>query len=86
MTDDTNAINNAVAFPGTVGILPAGNSTRCGGGTPKTSTNSGGQNCGSSTIQPAIVYFPSGTYKVSRPIVLWYMTQMIGEQTWCPDD
>ncbi|KAI6165441.1 glycoside hydrolase family 55 protein [Pisolithus thermaeus] len=41
---------------------------RCGGGT-----------CGSSTITPAIVYFPPGTYLVSAPIDTYYYTQMIGD-------
>lgn len=41
---------------------------RCGGGT-----------CGSSTITPAIVYFPPGTYLVSAPINTYYYTQMIGD-------
>jgi glucan 1,3-beta-glucosidase len=38
-----------------------------------------GEGCGSSTIVPAVVYFPSGTYKISTPIVSWYYTQMIGD-------
>lgn len=29
-----------------------------------------GQNCGSSTVYPALVYFPSGTYLVSSPIIM----------------
>ena len=73
IADDTTAINNAVAFPGTLGIQPHGNSTRCGGG-----VYPAGQDCGSSTLQPAIVYFPPGTYRITRSIVLWYMTQAIG--------
>ena len=40
---------------------------RCGGG------------CDSSTTTPAIVYFPSGTYVISKPIVMPYYTQMIGD-------
>ncbi|KAL9014637.1 MAG: hypothetical protein Q9173_000714 [Seirophora scorigena] len=34
--------------------------------------------CQSSTTSPAIVYFPSGTYRVSSPIVDYYYTQIIG--------
>lgn len=34
--------------------------------------------CDSSTITPAIVYFPEGTYKVSKPIVMLYYTQLVG--------
>lgn len=37
-----------------------------------------GNNCGASTVKPAIVYFPSGTYLVSTPITAYYNTQMIG--------
>ncbi|KAF9443873.1 glycoside hydrolase family 55 protein [Macrolepiota fuliginosa MF-IS2] len=46
--------------------IQAGN--RCGGG-----------NCGSSTITPAVVFFPKGTYLVSAPIVAYYYTQLIGD-------
>ncbi|CAL1705010.1 unnamed protein product [Somion occarium] len=42
---------------------------RCGGGSA----------CQSSTITPAILYFPKGTYKVSTPIETYYYTQMIGD-------
>ena len=34
--------------------------------------------CGSSTTTPAIVYFPTGNYSVSSPIIPYYMTQLIG--------
>ncbi|KFZ19602.1 hypothetical protein V502_03566 [Pseudogymnoascus sp. VKM F-4520 (FW-2644)] len=37
-----------------------------------------GQACGSSTILPAVVYFPSGTYLVSGSITQYYNTQLIG--------
>ncbi|KAI9277912.1 exo-beta-1,3-glucanase [Umbelopsis sp. AD052] len=38
-----------------------------------------GSTCGgSSTTAPALVYFPSGTYLVSSPIVMYYYTQMVG--------
>lgn len=46
VTDDTEAINRAVA-----------DGNRCGEG------------CDSSTTTPAIVYFPAGTYAVSKPII-----------------
>ncbi|KAF9472908.1 glucan 1,3-beta-glucosidase [Pholiota conissans] len=36
-------------------------------------------NCSSSTISPAIVYFPQGKYLVSAPIVPYYYTQLIGD-------
>jgi hypothetical protein len=74
IADDTAAINNAVSFPGVLGKQPIGNSTRCGYG-----SFPAGQLCGSSTIVPALVYFPPGTYKISNSIVLFYMTQAIGE-------
>ncbi|EME85443.1 glycoside hydrolase family 55 protein [Pseudocercospora fijiensis CIRAD86] len=38
-----------------------------------------GDGCNSSTIQPAIVYFPPGTYRVSKPIIMFYYTQLIGD-------
>ncbi|KXT17316.1 hypothetical protein AC579_544 [Pseudocercospora musae] len=38
-----------------------------------------GDGCNSSTIQPAIVYFPPGTYKVSTPVIMFYYTQLIGD-------
>ncbi|KAF5391727.1 hypothetical protein D9757_001809 [Collybiopsis confluens] len=57
VTDDTAAINNAIA---------SGN--RCGGGS-----------CPSSTVTPAVVYFPQGTYVVSTPIIAYYYTQLIGD-------
>ena len=38
-----------------------------------------GQGCDSSTTQPAIVYFPPGTYSISKPMVMPYYTQVIGD-------
>lgn len=38
-----------------------------------------GDQCGSSTIYPATVYFPPGTYLVSTPIIQYYNTEMIGD-------
>lgn len=38
-----------------------------------------GLGCDSSTVTPAIIYFPPGTYKVSAPIVQLYYTQFIGD-------
>ena len=38
-----------------------------------------GEGCGSSTLTPAVVYFPPGTYKIRKPIVTWYYSQMIGD-------
>ncbi|PCH36899.1 glycoside hydrolase family 55 protein [Wolfiporia cocos MD-104 SS10] len=44
----------------------------------------GGGNCESSTLTPAIVYFPRGTYKVSSPIIAYYYTQIIGDARQLP--
>jgi glucan 1,3-beta-glucosidase len=38
-----------------------------------------GQGCDSSTITPALVYFPPGTYMISAPIVQLYYTQFVGD-------
>ncbi|KAH7400751.1 exo-beta 1,3 glucanase-like protein [Phaeosphaeria sp. MPI-PUGE-AT-0046c] len=35
--------------------------------------------CQSSTDSPAVVYIPSGTYRIAKPIVFYYMTQLIGD-------
>ncbi|TFY57372.1 hypothetical protein EVJ58_g7056 [Rhodofomes roseus] len=39
----------------------------------------GGGNCESSTVTPAVVYFPQGIYKVSSPIIAYYYSQIIGD-------
>ncbi|KAK8217937.1 exo-beta-1,3-glucanase-like protein [Phyllosticta capitalensis] len=39
--------------------------------------------CNSSTTTPALVYFPAGTYLVSKSIVDYYYTQLIGNPN-CP--
>lgn len=44
-----------------------------------TAGNRCGQGCDSSTVTPAIVYFPPGTYRVTRPIIPYYYTQLIGD-------
>ncbi|PGH15940.1 hypothetical protein AJ79_02107 [Helicocarpus griseus UAMH5409] len=38
-----------------------------------------GLGCDSSTVTPAIVYFPPGTYVVSKPIIQYYYTQIVGD-------
>lgn len=43
-----------------------------------------GQGCDSSTVTPAIVYFPPGTYLVSAPIIQYYYTQFIGDAVTIP--
>ncbi|KAF2396277.1 glycoside hydrolase family 55 protein [Trichodelitschia bisporula] len=37
------------------------------------------QGCDSTTVTPAIVYFPPGVYVVSKPIVQLYYTQFVGD-------
>jgi len=64
VTDDTAAINLAISTPG----------YRCGGGDA-----AGGSFCQSSTITPAMVYFPPGTYVVTAPIIMYYFTQLVGD-------
>lgn len=49
---------------------------RCGG--------NGDGDCDSSTITPALVYFPAGTYKVTSAIIMLYYTQLIGDGTNLP--
>ncbi|KZP09346.1 glycoside hydrolase family 55 protein [Athelia psychrophila] len=39
----------------------------------------GPASCNSSTLTPAIVYFPQGKYVVSSPIIAYYYTQIIGD-------
>ena len=43
------------------------------------SGNRCGLGCDSSTVTPALVYFPPGTYLVSKPIVQLYYTQLVGD-------
>ncbi|KAL1310715.1 hypothetical protein AAFC00_000972 [Neodothiora populina] len=40
--------------------------------------------CDSSSTTPAILYFPSGTYMVSRPLVMTYYTQFVGDANALP--
>ncbi|KAJ6547053.1 exo-beta-1,3-glucanase [Mycena capillaripes] len=46
---------------------------RCGGACNLTTA------CNSSTVTPAVVYFPRGTYLVSKSINAYYYTQLIGD-------
>ena len=34
--------------------------------------------CDSATDSPAVVYVPAGTYRIAKPIIFYYMTQLIG--------
>ncbi|KAF2151285.1 glycoside hydrolase family 55 protein [Myriangium duriaei CBS 260.36] len=41
-------------------------------------------NCTQQTTTPAIVYFPPGTYLVSRPLIMLYYTQFVGDASNLP--
>ncbi|TRM62679.1 glycoside hydrolase family 55 protein [Schizophyllum amplum] len=41
----------------------------------------GAKTCVSSTVTPALVYFPQGSYVVSAPVTPYYYTQLIGDAT-----
>ncbi|KAG9121204.1 hypothetical protein FRC07_002937 [Ceratobasidium sp. 392] len=43
-----------------------------------------GAGCPASTVTPALVYFPSGTYLISRPIEAYYYTSMVGNPKCLP--
>ncbi|KAK0742730.1 pectate lyase superfamily protein-domain-containing protein [Schizothecium vesticola] len=43
-----------------------------------------GQGCAGSTTEPALVYFPPGTYIVSDVLYLYYYTMLIGHPTCLP--
>jgi len=49
-----------------------------------TDGNRCGLGCDSTTVTPAIIYFPPGTYVVSKPIVQLYYTQFIGDAVSLP--
>jgi glucan 1,3-beta-glucosidase len=49
-----------------------------------TDGNRCGQGCDSTTITPAIIYFPGGTYVVSSPLQQSYYTSMFGDPTDMP--
>ncbi|KAL2125928.1 hypothetical protein VTI74DRAFT_2221 [Chaetomium olivicolor] len=38
-----------------------------------------GEGCTSQTTTPALVYFPPGTYVVSKPVIPYYYTQLVGD-------
>lgn len=62
VTDDTAAINSAAAI-----FSSEDQSTlRCG------------KDCGSTTTLGAVVYFPTGTYLISTPIIQYYYTRFVG--------
>ncbi|KAF7342223.1 Glucan 1,3-beta-glucosidase [Mycena venus] len=38
-----------------------------------------GQGCSSSTVTPAVIFFPPGKYRVTKPIVPFYFTSLVGD-------
>ena len=44
-----------------------------------TDGNRCGRGCDSSTVTPALVYFPPGEYLVSAPVIQYYYTQLVGD-------
>lgn len=40
-----------------------------------------GEDCGSTTVLGALVYFPPGNYLISTPLIMYYYTQMVGDPT-----
>ncbi|KAI0692746.1 beta-1,3-glucanase [Cerioporus squamosus] len=48
------------------------------------SGNRCGSGCGQTSVTPAVVYFPKGTYLVSSPVVSYYYTQLIGDAKHMP--
>ncbi|CAG2116886.1 unnamed protein product, partial [Medioppia subpectinata] len=44
-----------------------------------------GIGCGSSTVAPAIVYFPPGKYLIAHPLLQFYFTQFIGDPINVPE-
>ncbi|KIY43610.1 glycoside hydrolase family 55 protein [Fistulina hepatica ATCC 64428] len=65
---DYGAVGDGVTDDTAAINLAISDGGRCGGGT-----------CESSTVSPAVVYFPQGTYLVSTPIQPYYYTQLIGD-------
>ena len=43
-----------------------------------------GEGCDSSTVTPALIYFPPGTYLVSKPLIQYYYTQFVGDAVTIP--
>ncbi|KAG9094875.1 hypothetical protein FS749_011622 [Ceratobasidium sp. UAMH 11750] len=43
-----------------------------------------GAGCPATTVTPALVYFPSGTYVISQPIAAYYYTSMVGNPKCLP--
>jgi glucan 1,3-beta-glucosidase len=38
-----------------------------------------GSHCNATSTKGAVVYFPPGTYKISRPLLQYYFTSFIGD-------
>ncbi|KAE9406732.1 exo-beta-1,3-glucanase [Gymnopus androsaceus JB14] len=65
---DYGAVGDGVTDDTAAINLAISDGSRCGLGT-----------CNSSTLTPALVYFPSATYLISAPLDLYYYTQLIGD-------
>ncbi|KAJ7579936.1 exo-beta-1,3-glucanase [Mycena floridula] len=44
----------------------------------------GAASCNSTTVTPAAVFFPQGTYLISSPVIAYYYTQLIGDAKVAP--
>ncbi|KAF7368568.1 Glucan 1,3-beta-glucosidase [Mycena venus] len=38
-----------------------------------------GEGCNSSTVSPAVIYFPHGKYRITSPVIPYYFTSLIGD-------
>ncbi|KAK0225091.1 exo-beta-1,3-glucanase [Armillaria nabsnona] len=65
---DFGAVGNGVTDDTAAINAAISSGNRCGEGT-----------CASSTVTPAVVYFPQGTYLVTSPIVAYYYTELVGD-------
>ena len=63
VANDTQGLQDAMDFPG----------NRCHGQYTQPIP------CESTTVQPALVYIPPGTYMVDRPIIMRYNTMVVGD-------
>lgn len=79
VTDDTDAIQAAIADGNRCGYYTGG---YVGGEQMYDYELDDGTfywGCDSQTTTPAIVYFPAGTYRISRPVIMYYYTAMVGD-------
>jgi glucan 1,3-beta-glucosidase len=43
-----------------------------------------GENCNATSARGAIIYFPAGTYRISRPLLQYYFTVFVGDPYFYP--